>query len=403
MSGIVLLTPDDSFEERVREAIGARADEAVIRAPVRLLVMDAARATDTLLTDVATNPDVVVVGPRLPIDDSLRVAEALDERVPATSVVLAAQPDEGLFERALRAGVRDLVAPDADEADLRAAIEKAEQSATRRRAAQAELDAARSQQGRVTVVSSSKGGSGKTTVATNLAVELARRDGDTVLVDLDVQFGDAGSALQLLPEHTIADAVGSNHLDATGLKVLLTTHDSGLYVLAAPRDPVEAERVSADKAAEIIRLLAADFQHVVVDTDPGLSEHSLAALDAASDIVLICGMDVPSVNGFRKTLIALDQAGYTHQARHIVLNRADARVGLDTDDIARTLGVDINVELPSSRSVPLSVNQGVPIITAEPRAPVSAALRELADRFASTSTPRSESGESLLGKWRRKR
>ncbi len=396
----MLATPDAAFAARVDAALDAP-DGQVSRAPERVLMMDAARAVDTLTAEWEAPPEVVAVGPGLPDDVALRLAGALDERVPETVVVLVAEPSPEIFERALRAGVRDVVAPDADDAALRAAVEKAAEAAERRRSARPEPDGS-GPAGRIIVVVSPKGGSGKTTVATNLAVDLAGREGDTVLVDLDVQFGDASSALQLLPEHTLTDAVAAREPDATSLKVLLSKHDaSGLYVLAAPHDPVEGEQIPAERAATAIELLAKEFRYVVVDTSAGLAEHTLAALEVASDLVLICSMDVPSVQGFRKTITALDQIGMTSQARHVVLNRADARVGLETSDIERTVGVAIDVELPSSRSIPLSVNQGVPVVLQDPRAPVAAALRTLGDRFA--SAPAEREGGGLFGRRRRKR
>ena len=128
----------------------------------------------------------------------------------------------------------------------------------------------------------------------------------TVLVDLDVQFGDVASALDLEPEHFLADAVHATaKRDSMVLKTFLTQHQSGLYVICAPSSPAEADAISADDVSHLLRMLAAEFRYVVLDTAPGLSDTTLAALDETSDLVMLTSMDVPGVGacGRNSTLL----------------------------------------------------------------------------------------------------
>jgi pilus assembly protein CpaE len=139
---------------------------------------------------------------------------------------------------------------------------------------------------------------------------------------------------------------------------------------------------------------------VVVDTAAGLGEQTLAALEAATDVVLICSMDVPGVRSFRKTLVALDEIGMTAAARHIVLTRADSRVGLNIQDIERTIGRSIDITIPSTRAVPLSINQGTPILQSDQRrSPIYQSLQRLTGQF--TGQPSRTTHEPRL--WRRRR
>jgi pilus assembly protein CpaE len=283
--------------------------------------------------------------------------------------------------RAMRAGVRDVIVPDHVHEQLRASLLRALGAAELRRANLVGEPAGTPS--RVITVLSPKGGAGKTTVATNLSVALAsRQPGSTALVDLDLQFGDVSAALQLIPDHTLADvgrAVGD--MDSTMLKVFLSTHPSGLYVLCAPESPAEADEISPAVTAEALRRLSADMPHVVVDTAAGLDEQALGAIEVSSDLLLVCSLDVVSVRSLRKEIDALDALGLTTQRRHLVVNRADNRVGLTVSDVEAAIGMEVAAAVPSSPAVALSMNSGSPVVEADRRSPVARTLIELADRF----------------------
>lgn len=373
---ILLSTPNVAYEQRIRQAFGG-----ALNGELRWL--RDANTADAVFTQAAeSGADVLALGPDLPVDAALGIAKALDQHRPDISVILVAAPSPELYEGALRSGVRDVIAPDALDAELREVFQRALDVADRRRASLQATDATASR-GKILAVLSPKGGSGKTTTATNLAVVLAEAaPGQVVLVDLDLQFGDAASALGLVPEHTMTDAARAVvGMDALTLKVFLTPHSSGLYVLCGPDSPEQGEDITADQVARVIDFLAQEFSHVVIDTSAGLGEHTLVVVESATDLLLICSMDVASVRGLRKELLALDQLGMNHQSRHFVLNRADSRVGLDVGDIEATIGLPVDLLLPSTRAVPTAGNLGNPVVASDPRAQFSRRLRELADRF----------------------
>jgi pilus assembly protein CpaE len=374
---VVLATTDDAFDTRVRLALGEHRGCTIVRHDTALVRSQVAIAVTRL---TAGAPSVVVLGPDVQVATALELARQLDAWHPEVVVVVAADLAPEHWQEVLRSGVRDVVAPTAGPVELREAIERAVGTAQRRRAAMVDAaPAVGGRGGRVVVVTSPKGGSGKTFLATNLAVTLARRLPDsTVLVDLDVTFGDVAAALRLLPEHTIADALGAPELDGPVIKACLTKHPSGLYVLCAPENPAAADVVSPDRIPDVIRTLADEFAYVVCDTGAGVDEHSLAAMEQATDLVLLASTDVPSVRATRKEVDALDLLGLTSATRHFVLNRADARVGLALGDIEMTVGMRVGVQVPSSRSVPVALNQGEPVVDAEPRSAVARAVNELA-------------------------
>ena len=195
-----------------------------------------------------------------------------------------------------------------------------------------------------------KGGAGKTTMATNLALGLARlTPGDVVIVDLDLQFGDVASALGLAPEATFTDATKSlEKLDATTLKANLAAHSSGLFVLCAPLTPIEADDVTVEQIEKVLSLLIESFKYVVIDTASGLDEHTLAALEFATDLLLVSATDVPSIRSTQKEIQALHVIGRPDQRWHFVLNRANAATGLSISAIERAVGISVDVAIPSS-------------------------------------------------------
>ena len=249
--------------------------------------------------------------------------------------------------------------------------------------------------GKVIVVISPKGGSGKTAVSSNLAVALAQRHpGRVVAVDLDVQFGDLGTALSLTPEHTLAQLARTSQIDATTVKLFLTPYEHGLYVLAGANDPVDADSIGHAHVSAVLPLLAQNFDYVVVDTPAGLDERTLAAIECATDLLLVSSLDVTSIRSLRKALDSLDQMG-VKAARQFVLNRADAKVGLDPSDVEEAIGMEISCSIPSSRELPLALNLGTPVVISEPKSAVAKQLQQLAQQYAPIEADKPRKG------WRR--
>jgi pilus assembly protein CpaE len=328
-----------------------------------------------------SEPDVIAIGPNVSIDDSLIVIRELDRLFPEISVVLVETPTADVWRAALHAGARDVLDPFDTAETIRAGLRRAAERTVERRGSIQNSRQTLVQpdpKGRVVTIISPKGGSGKTVVATNVAVCLARAlPGEVVLVDLDLQFGDVASSLGLKPVYSMYTATQASGSEASLLKAFLTPHDSQLLVLCAPEEPTEADDVKEGDAIRIVHELSKLFRWVIIDTSAGLDDLTLAAAEASSDLLFVSSTDVPSVRGIRKEALIMDQLGVRGN-RHFVLNRSDAKVGLSPADIALTLGMSITAQIPSSRSVPTSVNVGVPIVDHESRNPAARGLAALA-------------------------
>jgi pilus assembly protein CpaE len=333
---------------------------------------------------LVANPGEVlaVLGPSVELADALAIAAEYRVARPALGVILIRdQLDVGLLGEAIRSGVREVVAAN-DPAGLLAACARSMEVSRqmgparprRATAAAPEFDA------RIITVFAAKGGCGKTTLATNIAVALAAGGARRVgLIDLDLAFGDVAIMLQLVPERSIADAVGlGDQLDETAVRALLTPYGPGMDTLLAPAGPAEAERVSQGLVADILRLARGMFDFLVVDTPPQFTDHVMAALDASHVHVLLTTPDIPALKNLRITLDTFDLLELPKESRMVVLNRSDAKVGLTATDIERVIRAPILAHVPSSRDVPVSINRGVPIMADNPQHPVSKAVRDFA-------------------------
>ena len=351
------------------------------------------------MLDGDPNETLVVIGPRAPTGEALAFSAALRLARPAIGVILARREvDITLLTQALQSGVREVV-PAGDPVALSAACRRSYEVSRRMLAPPPTDDAS---PGQIVTVFSAKGGCGKTTLAINLGVALAKQSANArvCVVDLDLSFGDVAISLQLSPLRTIADGLPMvGHLDMAGTASLLTAYQPGLAMLLAPVTPGDAEKVPPRLVGELLGVLRNMFDYVVVDTPAAFSEHVLTSIDVSSQLVLITTPDVPALKNLRVTLDMLDLLSYPRQIRSVVINRSDSKVGLSLEHVERAVRCPISAYIPSSRAVPISINKGVPITMDSPGHPVSQAIMKLADQRIIGEA----AGHGRLARSRRKR
>jgi pilus assembly protein CpaE len=326
------------------------------------------------------------------------VAEA---RLYTTAPVLLLVPDDrqALLETALAAPVEDvLLLPQRAEV-IAFAIQKARQPGGGRLGNQHHA-APEAPRGRVVTVFSPKGGTGKTVLSTNLAAFLAANtDKRVLLIDLDLQFGDAAIMLGVDPRTTMYELVlAPGELDAGKLAAYTTRHKSGLDLLAAPMRPEDAELVTESKVLRMLEVAREAYDIVVVDTSPFFYGPMLAVLQPTDQMFLLCGLDVPTLKNVKLSLRTLEQLGFPSSRTSLVLNRVTSNVGLTKDDVESALGVRVAFEIPNDPVVAPAVNRGasaaiseetsefaqaVGLIAAmlEPAGAASAALPETANKW----------------------
>ncbi len=322
---------------------------------------------------------VVVIGPKIDLHDALETCERLHFARPGTSVILVRPDvDTDTLRSAMQAGARDVVA-EGEHAALAAAVDRAHQFWVALRGPNAT-----GHMGKVVTVFSPKGGVGKTTMSVNLALALSDRGTRQVcLVDLDLAFGDVAITMQLFPSHSIEHAVGAeDSMDYEVISGLLTRHEDGLVVLAAPSLPDARDRVTPALVSHTLRILQAQYDFVVVDTAPAFDDQTLMALDETDECVIVATLDVPTLKNVKVALETLDMLHIAMDHRHLLLNRADDAVGIGPDKVEAILGMRVAAEVATSMDIAAATNAGTPIVLSQPQHPSSLAIKELASKLS---------------------
>ncbi len=352
-------------------------------------------------------PTVVVIGPSEDPETSLpKVEELLRRQRSYGAVLLAFDLPPDVVQRAFRIGIDDVVAVHAEDSELLGAIgratdrvrrtlEEAEKEALIASVVPAIAHADTPLAGRVVTVFGSKGGVGKSVLATNLAAALADvADGPVALVDANLQFGDNAVMLQLHPTHTIVEAVmAGDRLDADLLEDLMLRHEpTGVMVLAAPTEPGAADQIQRTDLINILTVLKDMCSYVVVDTSPHLSDGTLVALELADEIVMVSGLDVMSLKNSRVSLQALQVLGVPFSKIKFVVNRHNASGPLAPVDAEKTVQMKADIVLPREELVAESVTRGVPLVSHAPASKFAKAVTELARSLANLAEPASGTG-----------
>lgn len=377
---------------------------------------------EALSEHIASTPHefAVVIGPSIAVDDAAVFAQWARVQKPDLGVILLRETvDSRALSTALRSGMREVV-ESTDLAGLTTAVSRAravstaivqtmedETQAAARAAlseahasAEAAREAAEKPTGRVLTVFSTKGGVGKSLMATNVAVSLAEQDSSVCIVDLDVNNGDVAIMLQLTPVRTLNDLAAFNgDIDVDAIETLVTPYSKTLGLVAAPVHLDSPDQATTEDIGKLLDLLVRVYDYVVVDTSGVFDDVALTALDRTDTLVLVGTLDIPALKGLKLATQTLDLLNFPREKWKFVLNRADAKVGLSIEEFEGTLGLKSDCSLVSSREVLTAVNRGEPLVLAYSSHPNSKAIKAFATSIAG-AVRTSETNEEPDGKSR---
>jgi pilus assembly protein CpaE len=335
-------------------------------------------------------PDVIVMDINMPGMDGVAAAEIISQRLPTSPIIMMSVHGEAMqLKRAISAGAREfLVKPfsgDEFSASIRTVYER---EIARRSQVDSSLPAvptpvnpSEDSEHQVIAVFSPKGGAGRTTIATNLAVALHHETGARVcLVDANLQFGDVGVLLNLNPkDRSIADAVETGDPDGDIVDSCVIDPSTGIRVLLAPPSPEGADLVTAHHMRQIVDHLRIGHEYVVIDLPSGLSDMSLAVMDAADTILVMTALEITTIKNVRLFLEVAEQLEYARSKIRLVINRADSAQGIRIADVEASVRRPIDGTIVSDgRLSVLAVNRGVPFVVSHPDSPLSRDVVKLA-------------------------
>jgi pilus assembly protein CpaE len=384
----------ESYATVADGVVAASFDVAVIdpdpAVRTRLAVELSGAAQFTTIEELASHlhtarPVVAVFGPGFVTPMGFQHVHRITGAHPELGAVFAVDElTTDVLQQALRAGARDAVVI-GGEAALHQSVDRVGEllAGTIGRAGPSSAPATvTGDPGRLVVVFSTKGGVGKTCLAINVAVAMAKRSADpVVLIDGDLQFGDVSVMLGLPPQHTVLDAAAAAQYGDMELVQQLAArhHQSGLLVLPAPIEPMPTDAMLPGEMVNICAAYQQTAGHVIVDLPAQQSDYVLALIEAADDVLLVGSMDIPSIKNLKIGMQTLDLNAIAGPKLKLVLNHANAKVKLDVKEVERVLGLSANFAVPDDLAVPISVNAGVPVVLDDPKSAVSRSMDRIAE------------------------
>ncbi len=313
-------------------------------------------------------PDIVLIYSEMQQMDGYQACEKIAETCRNTSVIIMAREiGAQQVRKAMVSGAKDYVTLPLDINRLISTIRLTYKKSIKFEIPKETQERKDKKDGRTIGIFSTKGGVGKTTIALNLAVDMAKKSsGRIALVDLDLQFGDVALMANLEPEMTIADIMEETaSIDPLTINSLMTKYMENLMVLASPPSPEYAEYIGGEAIREILAFLRQTYDYVVIDMASSFSDATLAALDFADEILMVSAMDIVSVKNVKIGIEIMKSLEYPDEKIKILANMANPKLGIGYADLERIFERKIDYKIPEAKkSLVKAVNKGLPHINA---------------------------------------
>ncbi len=397
-----IVSTDPTFHQGLTQSLNGKA--GWFRIDVRITEAFTAIADPHLDRLREVSPDVIFVDLESDPQVGLKFAEYLLESKLTRSVVAAGPADSpDLLLSAMRAGVAEFLPKPLDIEQVRGTLDRIWKRAGKSGDAPA---AEEKRAGRTLCVFSGKGGSGSTTFAVNLAVEIHRTTRQrTLLVDLDLELGDTALLLGMEPRFSFVDLIRNFHrVDAGLLASYIERHSSGVELLAAPLKPAGFEDVEPEQVAQIFAFVKQYYDYIVVDAPKSLNSVTRAAIQVADNVLVLVTPDLPSVRNAARCLPLLDQLERPGRPDwiQVVANRISPRQLISLGDIRKTLNRDVVATLRNDyQSTMDAINEGRPAVL-DRNSIFAKDVREMASRITGVQVADRDGGflSGLFGRSR---
>lgn len=349
-----------------------------------------------------SQPDIAIISLDADPEQGLALVAQLSQDLPNCQVLVISTSQEGsLILKAMRNGAKEFLCFPLKLENFMAALDRLQYAQ-----GGAEGDHA-NRPSQVITVAGVSGGTGCTSMATNIACALAQNERNSVaLIDLDLALGDADVWLDIIPDYTIQDvAENITRLDYSLLKRSLTKHECGAFLLPRPNQVQDRSLITPDALRRVIALLKATFSHLIVDVSKSYGALDLAAMEVSDSILLVTQLDLPSLRNVVRLIQFFEQENGLSEKIKVIINR----VGLDQAQISigkalETIGREIYWQIPNDYSALVeSRNNGVPLLMQAPKSKLTKAIEKLAqsldgsdDQSEKADDPSIQKGKGLF-------
>lgn len=233
---------------------------------------------------------------------------------------------------------------------------------------------------------SNKGGIGKTSIAVNLAVELAQLTKDKVaLIDLNLQLGDVATFLDMTPPFAM-DYI-ANNIQNLGEEALLKTmsryKNTSLYVIADPLNIDKSQDITAEQIKNILTTLKKTFSYIVIDIGTNIDSKTITALDMSDLILLIAIVNLPAIRSMQRCMELFEKLGYSKEKIKLVLNRYIENEDIKATDIEEVVKQKVYWKIPNNYLTMMSaINKGVPVNEINPESNIAQNYMEFASKLS---------------------
>lgn len=365
------------------------------------VVGEAENGEEAVLITKEAQANIVLMDINMPVKDGIKATEEISVEIPDTAVIImSVQNEQEYLRKAMAAGAKEYVLKPFTGDELINTIIKTYNLEAKRKKKVQPIIVKEDIQTKIISVFSTKGGVGKTTIATNLAIAIARETKKKVaLLDFNLMFGDVAIHLNIFVKASIAELIKEiNSLDGDMLEEYLHTHFSGVKVLPAPMKPEYAEYITAQHIEKIIKTLEGRYQYIIIDTAQNFNETTLAVLDASDTVLFVSTMDIPTIKNVKTGLEVLDTLKYSDKKVNLVLNKASEQFGVSYKDFEETLRQKIWASIPDDSQVIVnSINKGFPVALSRVDSKISRSFYEIASKITSQQSV-NESEKSIIKK-----
>ncbi len=364
---IKVLIADDMVElcSNIRRMLGSQDSIQVIG--------EARDGEEALKMARELSPHIVLMDINMPKLDGLKVTEALGKELPNIQVIIMSiQSEQEYFRRAMKAGAKDFLTKPFSSSDLVDAIQNTFTKWIKDRP-ELQQEEARAD---ILAFFATKGGVGRTTLATNLAISLARRGKRTLLIDASLQFGDVAITLNQKASRNLYNIVEKEEdITAGKIDANLTHHPSGLDLLLAPIEPAFADAIKPHHIKTVLDTLAPIYQFIIVDTAPHLGAIELQILDQTDLVLLVGTLEISSLKNTKLCLKTLNDIKFDMAKVKLVINKDIPNVGIGRKDIEEGLAIPIFSVVPmDAETAQMALNHGEPFVVKFPNTPLAKAL-----------------------------